>query len=138
MAVWQGRKYAYLYYYQKRSFLRINFFSVNMNRSTGAYRLFTFMKKIFLWGPTSQNGQTLSNNLSPSADDFFECVWLSCGDGAKRVKKKTSSFVQCVFLCCLIGTTSSSRVIYQTSGSFQIYCKYILKMFYLLVHQVHI
>ena len=32
--------------------------------------------------PTSQNGQILSNNLSGTAKEFFECVSRFCGIGA--------------------------------------------------------
>ena len=35
-----------------------------------------------LSAPTSQNGQTDSNNSSATADELFECVWPFCGFGA--------------------------------------------------------
>ena len=36
-------------------------------------------KSSTLWVQTPQNGQNHSSNSSATADEFFECVWPSCG-----------------------------------------------------------
>ena len=36
------------------------------------------MQNLTLSVPTSQNGQTHSNNSSAVADELFECVWPFC------------------------------------------------------------
>ena len=40
------------------------------------------VKDLTLLAPTPQNGQTHSNNLMATGDEFFECVWPFCGAGA--------------------------------------------------------
>ena len=53
----------------------------------------------------------------------------------KSFKEK---FMQFMFLCCLIGTNALFKGNLSNKWIFSNRCKYILKMFYLLVHQVHI
>ena len=37
--------------------------------------------------PTSQNGQTHSNNLMVVDNKLFDCVWSFCGVGAHNIAK---------------------------------------------------
>ena len=43
--------------------------------------LVTIHISITLFALTPQNGQTHSNNSSPTADELLECVWPFCGVG---------------------------------------------------------
>ena len=45
--------------------------------------------------PTSQNGQTHSNNSSAFADELFEYVWPFYGVGTWRVKIQSIGWTQC-------------------------------------------
>ena len=50
----------------------------------------------FSHNPSSANPQirqTQSNNSSAVTDELLECVWLSCGVGAKRIKKNCKMFL---------------------------------------------